>query len=816
MRPTTLTIEGFQSYLEPQTIDFTALTAASITGEVGAGKTTIIDAITYALYGEVRATGDKASVLHTRTKKMVVEFDFTMNDAQWRIRRTSTRTKKATTSKAYFHKLNPETGEWQTMGDGSGNIGPTNRAILDVVGLNFDAFRATALVEQGNSGAFAQADPATRHRIFANIIDLGKYAEAEDRARKERTALTRERDTLTIQIDAHQQSITDGDATQQKLDQAQQHLTQAQKAVTDVEAAVQTATARVEEHTAKWHEATAANKEREQRLSAAREALKHAQYRAATAEAGLTAARRAQDEAATRIDQLTSEITAAEEADRKRAAELERTRAQVQATVQEAPAHQRALARAQTLRDRATKEDAEAQEAADTLNTRAAQLQARRGDLTAKRDAARAAYQEEKARLDALKAAHNHGGSTCFTCGQALDATLMERMAQDLTTRLSSITTEGTQHKERITEVDQQLRDLEQQRNTITAQRNTAQRTAHQADLDAQAARTALDAVREAQTTLEQVTGQLAEISEGRSDNGARARSYRDQITALANNEQQRQDAVRQAQEEQQAATAARATAEEALSAAESDAGQPVDVEAITQAGTAAKADLAQARTALDTAHTAHAQAQKDVAVHTAESQRIEKVTAERDKLTDQRATLESELEVLNKVVEALSPSGVPRMIMNSEVEALNAELDYQLTKLSGGHLTASVATTRETKAGTTRNELTISVTAPDGTRAYETFSGGQKFLTDLALHQAMSKVLTDNRGKSIQTLFVDEGIGALEGEPKNAAIRGIMAMGTDHYDMSLVVTHDPDVVAAFPDQIEVAMQSGTSVVEVR
>ena len=72
MRPVSISLDGFQGYRDPQTVDLTGVERASITGRVGAGKTSLLDAINFALFGKVRVP-TKDGVIHTAASKATTE-----------------------------------------------------------------------------------------------------------------------------------------------------------------------------------------------------------------------------------------------------------------------------------------------------------------------------------------------------------------------------------------------------------------------------------------------------------------------------------------------------------------------------------------------------------------------------------------------------------------------------------------------------------------------------------------------------------------------------------------------------------------------
>ena len=79
MIPIDLKIEGFLSYLDPVEIDFTGFDLACITGENGAGKSSILDAITWALFGKARRQDESLINLNSNKALVSLTFDYEGN-----------------------------------------------------------------------------------------------------------------------------------------------------------------------------------------------------------------------------------------------------------------------------------------------------------------------------------------------------------------------------------------------------------------------------------------------------------------------------------------------------------------------------------------------------------------------------------------------------------------------------------------------------------------------------------------------------------------------------------------------------------------
>lgn len=181
MKPVKLIISAFGPYADKTEIDFTKLGGKGlylITGDTGAGKTTIFDAICFALYGEASGKDRKANMLRSKYAaddvKTFVRLEFTSNGKTYTVERApayerpSKRGNGTTTQQAYneltYHELPPRT---ETK-----NI---NKLIEDIVGIDAKKFKQIAMIAQGDFREVLRTNTDTRVQILRNIFKTGNY-----------------------------------------------------------------------------------------------------------------------------------------------------------------------------------------------------------------------------------------------------------------------------------------------------------------------------------------------------------------------------------------------------------------------------------------------------------------------------------------------------------------------------------------------------------------------------------------------------------------------------------------------------------------
>ena len=176
MRPTKLTMEGFTSFRQRAEIDFTDLDLFAITGATGSGKTSIIDAITYALYGQTARLGAKnlGELITQGSARLSVKLEFECGGKQYRIARVLKRSGPASVR---FEILGKD-GEHPVEG-GAREIAAQ---IVRIVGLDFDAFTKAVVLPQGQFDEFLRGESADRRKILEVLLSLGVYRDMMQRA----------------------------------------------------------------------------------------------------------------------------------------------------------------------------------------------------------------------------------------------------------------------------------------------------------------------------------------------------------------------------------------------------------------------------------------------------------------------------------------------------------------------------------------------------------------------------------------------------------------------------------------------------------
>ncbi|HUO46999.1 MAG TPA: SMC family ATPase [Acidimicrobiia bacterium] len=171
MRPEQLTLKGFGAFRESTFIDFSGVELFALTGPTGAGKTTILDGICFALYGSVprHGKGAVAPVVTQGTLEANVAFVFSVDGEQYEVARRVRKDNKgrgANTDEASLE--NKE----MVLAIGAG---PVTQKVTELLGLDFDQFTTCVLLPQGEFARFLHDKPAGRQELLTALLDLEVY-----------------------------------------------------------------------------------------------------------------------------------------------------------------------------------------------------------------------------------------------------------------------------------------------------------------------------------------------------------------------------------------------------------------------------------------------------------------------------------------------------------------------------------------------------------------------------------------------------------------------------------------------------------------
>jgi exonuclease SbcC len=849
MIPIKLELENFLCYRQPAPLDFDGLHVACLAGDNGAGKSSLLDAITWALWGRARARRDD-ELIHLGQDEMQVEFTFDLEGNRYRVLRQRKAGKRGRS--VLELQVAGEDDVFRAISEPT--IRQTQAKINDLLRLDYDTFVNSAFLLQGRADEFTVKTAGERKQILADILGLDQWTRYEERAKARIKAtdeqvaivaarldeiereLAREEEYRADLADAQAETLRlaetlreaearlrdvqaarqDLDHKQRRLDDLTRRLAQGERELATVADELAQAQARVEGYEAILAQAGEIESGYKT-WSEARQA--DAAFNALLAQQTELLEQRAKLEAL--LAQARSELIARQSALDQQVIELKRRAAgkKVSADLETARTELAALA--------------EQEEQRDALQARLAQLGEEAGERRAENSALKAKGDEFNARLDQLRDVEE---PRCPLCGQDLtDQHRAELIAQleaereamradwqANQARVKVIAEETAEARRQLDHVTGELRRLPalQRREAELAQRLTDAQEAI-AQLDGVQADLALvgaqldgdDYALETRGEFKAVQSQLDEL-------GYDADAHRAAQSTLAEYApfESRQAELRLAQDEMAGAQEAVARLQERQSRWEKELADDRDAQTTLQD------EVAQLATQLAGADQVEAEAEalrrQESAARMrlgAAQQRLDACQAlkkQRQERQKEQTRLAEERAIYDELRLAFGKKGVPAMIIEAAIPEIEATANDLLTRMTGGRMHVRFETQREKVTGGVAETLDIQISDELGTRNYELYSGGEAFRINFAIRIALSQLLARRAGARLRTLVMDEGFGTQDAQGRERLVEAINAIQPD-FERILVITHIDELKDVFPARIQVTKTPQGSQIEV-
>ena len=198
MKPLRLELRGFTAFRNETVVDFTGRHLFAITGPTGAGKSSLLDAMTWALYGQVPRVGTQVRQLMSHgSQAMHVLFEFSVRGQSYRVSRSI-----GQKSASRLERARPD-GRWEAIAD---RVREVASGVESILGLNYETFTKTVLLPQGAFDAFLRGEPGERREILSGLLGLGRY-ETMGREARARAAYDPEELDLLDEFCAHGREV---------------------------------------------------------------------------------------------------------------------------------------------------------------------------------------------------------------------------------------------------------------------------------------------------------------------------------------------------------------------------------------------------------------------------------------------------------------------------------------------------------------------------------------------------------------------------------------------------------------------------------
>ncbi len=881
MRPVKLTMVGFGPYAGTQELDFEKLGKSGlylITGDTGAGKTTIFDAITYALFGEPSGDSRQADMMRSKYARAedptYVELIFEYDGKRYTIRRNPNYQRK----KKVGDGFTPQTAGVELLCPNRNpitKINEANQTIRDIIGLSREQFAQVAMISQGEFRKLLQADTESRQKIFRDIFKTKLYNDVQIRIGQDAKELRNqlgaaelsrmqyidgilcsEDSPLSIEVrKAKEGGILTAEVLE-LLDKLLDEDRAAEGAFVEQLSAVE---GQLEQLTARLAQAESrqaaekdlktqqlARQEKETLLEQTRQALAEAREKISLTEsldkeiAEVELLLPSYDELAKKLTAQTAaqkQLTAAEAAQRT----AEQTRAALETEIAQLKTEQKSLENIAAQKEKLTAQRKTAEESRqqyravkDDITVLAAQekklekLQKEYLAAEGKYAAARSAYEAlNKAFLDeqaGIIASALTDGMPCPVCG-SLNHPQLAQLSENAPTE-ADVKQAKTACEEEQAARDAANRAAGNQNGTVTAAREALEKkleqllagiavqdalqaaeekitllTAQIRELDGEllalekkeTRKTELDGLipqkeateKQAQSDAAKANEQIAALGVSVEELKKQAEELRGKLrfadraaaeaekTALEQQRDGYKTALKKAEEDFAACREALAAIEARIEQLNKQLGEtqeedPDALEAEKAALLQRKQGITAAKQALHTRITTNEAVKKNISAKAAEQEKLEHRYAWLKPLSD---TANGNLgDKKDKIM-------LETYIQTTYFDRILRRANVRLQKMSGGQYDLKRRETADNHRGKTGLELDIIDHVNATERSVNTLSGGEAFLASLALALGLSDEVQMSTGIRLDTLFVDEGFGSLDGEALNKAYQTLCGL---------------------------------------
>jgi len=855
MIPIRLELENFLSYRKPATLDFCGWQLACICGENGAGKSSLLDAITWALFGKCRAPG-RDDVVNRQAARLGeaarVQFDFQLEGQTFR----ALRIQKPGRTGLLELQLAVGDDQWRPLTEAT--ISLTQVQLEKLLRMSYEAFANASFLLQGRADEFTVKRPGERKRILGDLLGVSHWEAYRQEANHRRRESERELAGIDGRLAEVEKELEKESAHRKWLRRAQethatakaQRHTQAQlvQSIQAFEAAVGQNRALLNTlsgsltragATAKKLDETLATRqiEREAYLAVLDKAesieQEFAQWQAAAAEL------KQSDEASTVWNKLNSERQETQMVIEREKSRLEQELVELEHRRQEASARQIVQKSTQRQFDQAAVTAASLQQQLaerDAHRTQLGKLQTQIGAREGELPRLKKEMQALKARQDRLD---EEESGRCPLCDQELTP-------EHRTTVIAQIQAQGEALAEGYRRGLAELREAQTGLAQVQSSLDVLNRVERHLRAAESSKTTAQTLLRDSERSLEEwhTKGALrlsaveSRLNEGSIDPEAQTRlaEFDAALEALTYDSGVHAAAREQAEElghaqrehqllrEAQAALRPLETAIEDLTRQISE--QRLQMDDLTLQHTAAKTKLEQLGPApvvdlitaggeLNRLREAEVQAAKSVGAAEQALQSLDVLRQQGEQLSARQQETTEVIRQLKKLERALGRNGVQALLVEQALPAVQDGANELLDKLTASGMRVRFETQRTLKSRDVKAEtLDIHIGDSVGERPYEMFSGGEAFRIDFAIRIALSRLLAQRAGARLQTLVIDEGFGSQDPEGRKGLLKAINAVRTD-FAKILVITHIDELKDAFPVRIEVTKQPGGSQVRV-
>ncbi len=858
MIPLQLSVKNFMCYRDDAPLlRFEGIHVACLCGDNGHGKTALLDAMTWALWGTARATVARTGAIsaprmgelvHLGQTDMSVELDFMAEGQRYRVVRRHTLGSRGSNSRTTLElQIASANGDGKFSAISRSSVRDTNALITKILNMDFKTFINTAYLSQGQADVFTTSTPSERKKCLAEVLDLSYYQRLSEGARARGNSKQTDMLRTRAEIDARIEETA-------RKPQYECQLADAKRRIAETAPEVEAQRKRVEglrdevrelqtlqsEFAALRQRANSAEADSARlRPQVSADEKRIAGYEATIADApqilsGFKALQSAQAE----IGRLDIALSEKNDLDARHAALMQAIARQ----------EERLSAARRTLRHRIATELQPRAKRLPAIREQLAGMRERHATLAQQGDAIerqRKQNDDLAARIQALTQDNERllrqmrdtrqkfdmleqGDTTCPLCNQQLGDDGQRHLRAEYqrvgvasksaySDNLAQTDALTSERKKKITALAaMEAAHAANSRSIAADEANLArdERESMQAQQDLAQASEALAETERAlrdKAFAEQERKALAELESAIAALGYDAEAHqntRQQVGAL-----RKFDIARHALDEAQANLPG--SIESLHTSRQMLAERQDDIDAAAERMAALKQDLKSLPTLTTALNGAVAsgkrledelrQAEIDQGVLENNISRCDRLEAETRSLEREHKRLARDKSIYDELTLAFGKNGIQALVIESAIPQLQNDANELLGRISENRMHLKLELDESTS-----EQLEIRIADELGTRDYLTFSGGEAFRINFALRIALSRLLARRSGAPLPVLFIDEGFGSQDRGGQERLTEAIQSI-QDEFEKIIVITHIEQMKEAFPARIEVTKSGGGS-----
>ncbi|MFC1980898.1 AAA family ATPase [Chloroflexota bacterium] len=855
MIPVKLKMHNFMCYRDNvPPLDFAGIHLACMSGDNGNGKSALIDAMTWALWGQARAKSDD-SLIHSGQAEMEVEFDFAVREQSYRIIRKRSRPKRHRGTGQTILELQMAAGDAFLSITGN-SIAQTQHKIIDILHMDYDTFINSAYLRQGHADEFTTKRPVERKEVLAGILGLSFYDQLEEEAKE----MAKRQEIGKAQLESALKEIS-GELAQKPT--CETELEQAQSELSRIEERLK---AKDSELNAKRQEKEALERKKKQLeqlemhigdtskdLELWDEQLKQHQSRVREYEGFISQRATIEDGYARfvkdkklgeELDQKFRKMALLNE--RKHHLEMALTEAsqgllrehalaqskitEMEARSQRLPSLKYQRQQIQVLlRQSAEQEEmlSQKKEAGQELQTQVNYLESNKTrlereiretgeklDLLSTRTEARCPLCETELGLEGLElirskyTADGHSKSDSLKSNQAelaQNKTELESLKKDFSQLESRLNQEKTTAQSKAGILEKEIAEAEE------ADKQSTEETRRLAEIEQRLARKDFASIE--QEALRQLEDELNNLSYN-SEQHEQVRQRLLELEQYDRSKQKLEEADRLIHQEKETSARAEEAARKIRVNMESDIQKRQELTAEMAVFPQAMNDLTQAETEYQAITAQKTKAQETMWGMKSRLERLVDLEIRMKEKEKSMAQASEQENIYKELAKAFGKGGIQALLIEMALPEIEAEANRLLGRMTDNRMHVKFETQRETRKGDVIETLDINISDELGMRNYEMFSGGEAFRINFAIRIALSRLLAKRAGAPLPTVIIDEGFGTQDStgiEKLKEAINSIQ----DDFDKIFVITHIEEFRDAFPTRIDVVKTTEGSTLSV-